>query len=360
MNPKRFSFARRRRGLTKKSLADLTGASTRAISAYEAGERTPGRETVEQFAKILGFPVSFFYGDDIDEFTDEGASFRSLSKMTAGQRESALAGGALGVRLGRWIDERFNLPEPALPDFHDGNDPEGVAASLRAAWGLGVRPIRNVIHLLEAHGVRVFSLVEDCHEVDAFSLWDRKIPYVFLNTQKTPERSRFDAAHELGHLVLHRHGNMTGRVVEEQANAFASAFLMPDTEVKARAPQSPSLRSIMEGKEIWGVSAVAYAFRLHKLDVLSDWYYQQIMRKLSAMGFRSSEPNSRPRETSQVLHKVFDQLREDGTPKHEVARQLDIDTKELDALIFGLVMTGLQGGRSGSSSQGGRNHLRLV
>jgi Zn-dependent peptidase ImmA (M78 family)/DNA-binding XRE family transcriptional regulator len=360
MNPKRFSFARRRRGLTKKSLADAVGSSTRAISAYEAGERTPSNETVQQFAKALRFPLEFFYGDDLDEFADESASFRALSRMTAGQREAALAGGALGVRLGRWIAERFNIPEPAVPDLHEGSDPEGAAIHLRTAWGLGVRPIKNIVHLLEAHGIRVFSLVEDCHEVDAFSLWDGRTPYIFLNTQKTPERSRFDAAHELGHLVLHRHGNMMGRTAEEQANSFASSFLMPRTEVEARAPQSPSLRSIMEGREIWGVSTVAYAFRLHKLEVLSDWYYHQIIRKLSAMGYRSGEARSRPRETSQLLHKVFEQLRSDGITKAEVARQLELDPTELDSLVFGLVMTGLQGGGSGSSPGTRRGNLRLV
>lgn len=43
-------------------------------------------------------------------------------------------------------------------------------------------------------------------EIDAFSLWRDDRPYIFLNTSKSAERSRFDAAHELGHLVLHRQG----------------------------------------------------------------------------------------------------------------------------------------------------------
>jgi Zn-dependent peptidase ImmA (M78 family)/transcriptional regulator with XRE-family HTH domain len=360
-NPKRFAFARRRRGMTKRALADKTGASTRAITAYEAGERTPLPEILAQLAKLLEFPLEFFYGDDLDEFTEDSASFRSLSQMTAGQRDSALAAGTLAVRLGRWIEERFQLPECTVPDFHEGGEPEGTAAGLRAAWGLGERPIGNMIHLLEVRGIRVFSLAEDCHEVDAFSLWDGKTPYILLNTKKTPERSRFDAAHELGHLTLHRHGSMTGRKAEEQANAFASAFLMPETAVKARTPRSPSLRSIMECKETWGVSAVAFCFRLHKLGMLTDWYYQQLMRKLSALGYRTTEKHSRTRETSQVLRKVFDELRASGVTKGEVARLLEIDSTELDRLVFSLVMTGLTGGGDDSASSGERKHnLRLV
>jgi Zn-dependent peptidase ImmA (M78 family) len=64
---------------------------------------------------------------------------------------------------------------------------------------------------------------------------------------------------------------------------------------------------MMTTKEIWGVSAVAYAFRLHRVEMLSDWYYHQLVRKMSSMGFRSAENDSQLRpETSQTLRKVFD------------------------------------------------------
>ena len=55
-----------------------------------------------------------------------------------------------------------------------------------------------MLHVLEAKGVRVFSLAENTRNVDAFSSWREERPFVFLNMQKTAERSRFDAAHELG------------------------------------------------------------------------------------------------------------------------------------------------------------------
>jgi Zn-dependent peptidase ImmA (M78 family)/DNA-binding XRE family transcriptional regulator len=361
-NPRCFSFARRRRGLTKKTLADRVGLSARSITAYEAGAQEPSPETLVQLARTLEFPVSFFSGDDVEEFTDESASFRSLSRMTAGQREAALAGGALAVRLGSWIEEKFSLPDPDIPDFHEATDPEAAAASVRMLWGLGERPISNLVHLVESRGVRVFSLVEDCKEVDAFSLWYRGTPYILLNTLKTAERSRFDTAHELGHLVLHRHGNTTGRTAEDQANAFASAFLMPRSAVIARASHGVTMRALFEGKEVWGVSTVAYAYRLHKVGLLSDWYYHQLMRKLSGMGLRSAEEGNRRRETSQILKKALDDLKLTGVTKAEIARQLDIYPSELDRLIFGLAMTGLPGGRSGEGvdKSAARSNLRLV
>src|SRR5699024_5969868 len=106
----------------------------------------------------------------------------------------------IAFALGDWLASQFNLPPVDVPDL-EGMEPEAAADLVRAQWSLGVLPIKNVVHLLESRGVRVFSLVEDSREVNAFSSWQGGvIPYVFLNTVKSSESSRFDAAHELGHL----------------------------------------------------------------------------------------------------------------------------------------------------------------
>lgn len=107
-------------------------------------------------------------------------------------------------------------------------------------WSLGNAPIQNVIHLLESKGIRISSLTEETREVDAFCTWHEAQPFIFLNTLKSAERSRFDAAHELGHLVRDvysmRHGQAHGPEMERQADAFAAAFLMPMTSVVANPP----------------------------------------------------------------------------------------------------------------------------
>jgi hypothetical protein len=103
-------------------------------------------------AVALQFPAQFFYGDDIEEISSEAASFRSLSKMTAGQRDAAIAAGTLATTLCEWIEKQFELPAPDVPSLRNF-EPETAALVLRAEWGLGERPIKNVVHLLEAHGV---------------------------------------------------------------------------------------------------------------------------------------------------------------------------------------------------------------
>ena len=64
---------------------------------------------------------------------------------------------------------------------------------------------------------------------------------MFLNTFKSAERSRFDAAHELAHLILHKHGAPNGQEAEKQADTFAGSFLMPRASVLASAPRSPTI-----------------------------------------------------------------------------------------------------------------------
>src|ERR1019366_9779137 len=173
----------------------------------------------------------------------------------------------------------------------------------------------------ESRGVRVFSLAIDAAEVDAFSMWRQDAPFVFLNTAKSAEHGRFDGGHELGHLVMHRHGPPQGQDAEREANAFASAFLMPRSTVLAVAPRFTTVDRLIELKKIWNVSVAALAYRMHTLDVMSDWQYRNVAIELSQRGYRKTEPAPSPRETSQIFAKVAAALREDGIAKDAVAAE---------------------------------------
>ncbi len=361
-NPSRLTLARKRRGLSKTALAQSIGVDLRSVSGYESGEYPPADQTLDALERVLTFPRSFFSGDDLDEPTPDVASFRAMSKMTASQRDMALGEGALALLLNDWLEKRFELPKSDLPDLGRETDPEAAAASLRRYWGLGELPVKNVIHLLEAKGVRVFSLSIDAREVDAFSMWKESTPFVFLNTQKSAEHGRFDAAHELGHLVLHRHAAPQGREAEREADAFASAFLMPRASVFARAPRFATIADLIKLKKIWTVSVAALNYRLHDIGVLSDWHYRSLCIEISQRGFRTTEPDEAPRESSQVLPKIFGLLREDGISRTSLAEGLSLNPHEIDQLVFGLAVTSIDGGRIGqpASPAKSRSTLALV
>lgn len=358
-NPTRLGLARRRRGMTKTRLAQLVGVDVRAISGYEKGEFAPETEKLQALAKSLRFPEAFFFGDDVEEIAPDIVSFRSMSKMTAAHQNAALGAGAIALMLNQWIEERFALPEADLPDLSQEANPEAAADSLRRQWGLGELPIKNTIHLLESKGIRVFSLALDTTQVDAFSMWHGSTPFVFLNTMKSCERSRFDAAHELGHLVLHRHAGARGPDVEREANAFASALLMPRGSVLANGPHMATVDLLIRRKALWTVSVKALAYRLRDVGLITEWHYRTLSIEIAQRGYNTREPAEAPREVSQILGKVLAALREDGIGKSDIARALNVHIDEFDQLVFGLTMTDLQGQGQGSPGKP-KPALRLV
>jgi Zn-dependent peptidase ImmA (M78 family)/DNA-binding transcriptional regulator YiaG len=356
-NPSRLTVARKRRGLTKIDFATRTGIPLRSFKAYELGEYPPPGDVLAKFASVSGFPLEFFLGHTLDEPREETASFRSMARMKSYQRDMALSQGTLALHLNEWLEERFELPSVDVPILRHETSPEAAAEAVRHNWGIGELPINNIVHLLESKGVRIFSLAVDALEVDAFSMWKEGTPFIFLNCAKTAERSRYDTAHELGHLVMHRHGGPIGRKAEEQANAFASAFLMPRSSILAQVPRFPNLAALVKLKKIWQVSVAALAYRLHALGILTDWQYRMLYIQISRNKFRRQEPNPIPRETSLVLPKIFAALREDGLSRSNVARELCIPQSELEALMFGLTMAGIEGGGKSTAS---RSKLALV
>ena len=352
-NPSRLVLARKRRGLSMKQLAEYIGVQPRSISGFEKSEFGPSDDTVQDLASTLRFPVEFFDGADIDAPPRRSVSFRALSRMSASERDAALGACGIALLLNDWIEKRFDLPTPDLPDLH-GEYPEAAADTVRSSWQLGYRPIKNVIHLLESRGVRVFSLSQDTRRMDAFSFWRADTPFIFLNTKKSAERSRFDAAHELGHLILHRHGGPTGQDVEAQANAFASAFLMPSSSIFAAVRRSATVDQLIKLKKKWNVSVAALAYRLWKLKLLSDWHYRSICIEIAP--YRKEEPDPSPREQSQMLQKVFDTVEAEGLTRTDVARELGVFRRDLEELVFGLAI--IDGGTR--TTMGRRPDLRLV
>ena len=257
--------------------------------------------------------------------------------MSAKERDASIAAGSLGLEISAWLNREFSLPESNLIDLSYETDMEVAARSLRQHWALGERPIGNMLHLLELHGVRVFSLSEDTASVDAFSFWRDDVPFVFLNTFKSAEHSIFDSAHELGHLVCHRHaGRQQSRFVERDANAFASAFLMPAADVRARMPTFISVDTILKAKKFWRVSAMAMAYRLRTLGLLTEWRYKSICIELGRRGYRSAERDGVERETSAIWKKVLAQLWSEGKTKSQIAKDLHLPTNEIENLIWGL------------------------
>jgi Zn-dependent peptidase ImmA (M78 family)/DNA-binding XRE family transcriptional regulator len=340
-NPRRLSLARKRRRFTAKALAERAGLAVDTISRLEGGTNSPDEDTVAKLARALNFPVPFFSDQDPEDIDTGAVSFRSFSKMSAREREAAISAGSLGLQLSTWIEDRFTLPAPSLIDLSYEADPDNAAYSMRQFWGLGERPVPNLMAVLETKGVRLFSLSENTASVNAFSFWRDDKPFIFLNNFKTAESSIFDAAHELGHLVMHKHGDpKETRSAEREANRFASAFLMPAKDVRSRVPRRINIETVLQAKKRWRVSAMAMAYRLNILGMLSDWQYKSLCIELGKRGYRSGEPDGIARETSTIWLKILSQLWSEKTTKNDIAADLHLPLDELEGLIWDLAGVG--------------------
>jgi Zn-dependent peptidase ImmA (M78 family) len=182
-------------------------------------------------------------------------------------------------------------------------------------------------------------LSPDAKDIDAFCFTRNGFSYVFLNTSKTAERQRFDIAHELGHLVLHSESEMSpsdSREKEQQANRFASAFLMPRSSLQAQQLENPTLERIFAAKRYWKVSALAMTHRLHALGLLTDARYRSFCIELADKGYKSAEPGGIAREISSVLRQTVY-----GHKKHisinDASQSLCIFPQEVKSMVNGLI-----------------------
>lgn len=335
-NPSRLKLARTRRKLTIKGLAEKVGLTPRMVSEYEKDycKNCPPEGTIDAFSKALNYPAEFFLDPEpIEAVAKETVSFRSLKSMKAADEHAAISAGELGVIINTYFEETFSLPESNVPDYR-GIEAEVAAEALRDEWNLGCHSISSMVHLLEKNGVRVFSLSENTQDVDAFSFWKDGVPYVFLNTQKSGERSRFDAAHELGHLILHKHGVPQGKNIEAEADKFASFFLMPRVTLLPLSGKAITIDSILKLKHKWKVSAMALIVHLKTVEILSDWQYKTLIVTASKLGLRTKEINGIEREKSLIIDKLLKALENDGIYLKSLSTLLKLPIDELLALIF--------------------------
>lgn len=292
--PGRLRLARELENVSQSDLSGLADVTPAAISQFESGDAKPSGETLRLLAEAVSVPVEFLCLPM--EETHEGF-FRSLRKSSAAQRRRARSLAHLVHDLavapgGDRVLERLSLPRIPL-DTLDVESPQtaDAARAVRVAWGLAPGPVPDVVAALEQHGVLVLRLPLDAAEVDAFSLPFPDRPVVVLGDDKGDRaRSRFDAGHELGHLVMHGESVWGVKEVETQAHKFAAEFLMPAADIRAELPSRADWPHLFSLKQRWHVSIAALLMRAKDLEVMSSAAYTTAMKGISARGWRRTEP----------------------------------------------------------------------
>ncbi|KAF0128326.1 MAG: hypothetical protein FD152_2333 [Xanthobacteraceae bacterium] len=356
----RLKQAREARGLFKNTLGDLIGVSGTAIARYEEGVDCPQQDKFDALARVLGFPHEFFLkpanytAPDLVFWRSKASETKTARSMTE-QRMIWL------TEIFEFLESEVQFPELDIPkgltpeNFRDITpaDVEAAAERLRAYWSLRDLPIPDMFLALENAGIPVVSFEVESDKQDGFCFWSRgpRRPFVGVNRLNiSAARARYDAAHELGHVILH--SNVTReeeldpanhKIIESQAHRFAGAFLFPRAAFR-REIVRPSLDYFCSVKPRWGLSIAAMVNRAYHLGLIGEDERSGMFRNMARRKWRGplQEPYDAlmlmPLERPRMLRRAIEVILQEGYFGHRtILSQLALPAREVEQL------TGLDG-----------------
>jgi Zn-dependent peptidase ImmA (M78 family)/transcriptional regulator with XRE-family HTH domain len=340
-DPIRLSVARRLQRMQRSSLASQIGVSAAAITQYENGSARPTRATLAKLAIALGVPTDFFrLGRPLCEVPASEAHFRSLRATPAISRAQALAFAEISIAVVDLFEQYVEFPPTTdLLDPLDIHAPRSHvalrAAETRERLGLDTGPVPHVVRILESHGVVVLRLPDELDErVDAFSTEPANRPFVFLSPVKDDRaRSRFDAAHELGHIVMHQGIDPGSKIVEQQAHQFATEFIAPSAQLLEELPRKVDWDMLLQAKTKWGISLAALAYRARESGIWTEHTYRRAAQQLSI--WHCPEPGALgPPESPSLLGTAMALVEQTGVGLNELATASRIPADKLARIVM--------------------------
>jgi Zn-dependent peptidase ImmA (M78 family)/transcriptional regulator with XRE-family HTH domain len=356
-----MNLARDTRGMTQAGLATAIGVVQGTLSKYETGIAQPPAEFVSDLSRVLGFPEQFFF------LAGRPYGFPPFHY----RKRKKLSGKALGrivaemnirrMHVERMIVSYEKKTNGYIPEIdrteYQGNrkgplDIEDVARTVREMWMLPRGPIDSMVEVIEDAGGIVVPCDFGTDLLDAMSQRIDGLPVLFfINMHAPADRIRHTLAHELGHMVLHTTNPKDDEVMEEEADAFAGAFLLPADEVVPQFRRSLDLRHLANMKGYWKVSMAALAVRADRLNLVTPYQKKMFWMEMSRSGYRKREPNEPAREEPKLLKEMIRFHR----------KSLGYSTEEMAALLrlFEPEFEAMYGDNDNIPSRGG-GHLRII
>ena len=313
--------ARRAESMTQAELAEHLGVKQASVHRYEKGDREPEPEVMERLRSVFGWTERFIERSSRPQAAmavDAHMRRRATAKASVWrQLEAKLNMNRLHVEfLGEAVALHASRPIPSLDPYEV--TPQDAARVTRMTWRVPTGPIRQLVQWMEAAGCVVIPEDIGTNRVDGLSQWSADVPIVMYNAAAPTDRQRWTLAHEIGHLVLHR--EEVPVETEDQANAFAAEFLMPEAVIKPQL-RNLDLSQALILKQEWGVSVQALIMRAHDLGVIDGPHRARLYKQISYRQWRTSEPGSDtlPPETPRLLDSIREELACMGLSDDEIA-----------------------------------------
>ena len=327
----------------------MIGRVDTTISKWESSEHNqqPDPALLPRLAQVLNVDISWFF-KPISE--TRGASFfRSMKSELNQIRDKAEAKLGFVEAIYDVISDYVEFPEVDIPDLLGDRDfrtlrtpdIEYYARQLRLHWSLSDEPIEDLLLVIENAGIVVAHDEIGSDKLDGVSRWaENGRPYMLLARDKNVgARRRFDAGHELGHLVLHRRVGPNElrenfRLIEEQAMNFAGAFLMPEASFGDDV-YSLSLEALLNIKPKWKVAVAAMIKRLAAMERISPEYERRLWQYYSYRRWRGFEPldEDLPVEQPHNLAESIKMVIEDGLlSRGDLTREVGLGASDIAGL----------------------------
>ncbi|HEX6750829.1 MAG TPA: helix-turn-helix transcriptional regulator [Longimicrobium sp.] len=343
---RRLKEARERSGLTQQQLsAELGFKDRQTLAAIEAGERRISADELARAAEVLGVAVDYF----TDAFRLDGEarfSFRAKNIDPA-------ALDAFEERAGRWIamyrelGAQEGLPQPRigtkleLSDRSSYEDAHACAEELHSRWSLGDVPAAALGDAIQRE---LGALVLNVDAPEGLSGAASQLPglhAILINRREPVGRRSYDLGHELFHVLTWdamppqrvepwEPRATKGKRVEELAENFAAALLMPAAMIAARW-KSRGTADLAEwvnaSATALRVSGPAVVWRLHNLGFITKNEAVVQGRLASGGTWRTRDPLP-PLFSREFISRVHTAVEAGRLSLRRAARLLDIDVAD--------------------------------
>ncbi|MGH7871082.1 MAG: helix-turn-helix domain-containing protein, partial [Candidatus Binatia bacterium] len=295
INPDMIAVARESRMLTQTEFATKLSIPQGHLSKIESGIMPVTEDLLERIAKELE------YSEDL--FSVEDATFGAGPSLFFHRKRESLSQRILkymhaqikikSIQIKKLLQQgniRVSIRKLDIDEFN--GDVEQIAMRLRAHLGLEDGPIQSVTRTIEGAGGIIIEMDFETRLLDAVSIWPPELagPIFFVNKNVPPDRLRFTLCHELGHMVMHHLSiNPNLKEVEQEANLFAGAFLMPRKEI-APSLSKVTLQKLAVLKRYWKVSMGALIERASQLNKITERTRQYLWTQMSKAGYKTKEP----------------------------------------------------------------------
>lgn len=313
INPQMVILARESRGISQRELASMIDISAGKVCQVEQDSQTFSTETLNRLSNALKYPESFFYQKG-DAYIPTLVNFRK--RLTVAQKLiMPIEAQANIYRLNTEIlSNEKPLPKLDIPEIKNEN-PIEVAEELRKLWNVN-SPIENLIPIMESKGILIGSFDFGTERVDSRTvLTSGRQPIILLNKSLLGDKLRFSLAYELGHIIMHLFYPVASeREIGHEANLFAAAFLMPESEIRNDFAGEINIPLLGELKLKWKVSMQALLYRADDLGFLTYNQKRYLLTLFNQMRIRRREPVELdvPIEKPMLLSNLMEHFRKEN------------------------------------------------